>query len=161
MPRLLTIFASSDLDARVYGTFGTLRYRRYRKVPKVPTKKNNGRMESEFIRPLHLSTKDTTAWFATKPWHHHLIYASVSAWSRDARIHSIRYIGLVQVQQPNTPCTRYASVSASCRDARTSQHNLSCLGLLQAQPPKLPCKMFMSVFIRLKDAHARFKRYFG
>ena len=103
----------------LFCTFCTLRYQSYIKVQKVPMKKNNGRMESEYIRPLIISARDTTAWFATKPWYHHLIYASVSARSRDARIHSIRYIGLVQVQQPNIPYVRYASVSASCRDARS------------------------------------------
>ena len=67
----------------------------------------------------------------------------------------------MQVQQTNIPYAMHASVSASCKDARTSQHNLVYIGLLQAQPLKLPFEMFMSVFIRLKDAHARSKRYFG
>ena len=81
-------------------------------------KKNNGRIESEYIRPLIISARDTTAWFATKLWYHHLIYASVSARSRDARIHFIRYIGLVQVQQAKMPYKRYTSVFALCKDAR-------------------------------------------
>ena len=46
-----------------------------------------------------------------------LWFASVSAQSRDARIPCIRYVGLLHLQQPNIPYTRYASVSALCRDA--------------------------------------------
>ena len=101
----------------LFGTFGTLWYQRYLEVQKELLKENNGRMEAESIRPLIISANDTTAWFATKPWYQYLIYASVSARSRDARIPCIRYVRSLQVQEPNIPYTRYASVSATSWDA--------------------------------------------
>ena len=126
----------------------------YLKVQKVSSREKNGRMEAESIRPLIISAKDTTACFAIKPWYHHSIYASVSALSRDARIHCIRHLGLLRSQQAKKPYVMYASVSARSRDARilhkSSLHrgsarpcraliyNIGYLGLMQAQQPKLP-----------------------
>ena len=74
-------------------------------------------MESDFIRPL-ICAKDTTIWLAAKPWYHYLIYASVFARSKDARIPQIRHLGLLHTQQAEIPKLRYASVFASCKDAR-------------------------------------------
>ena len=117
-------------------------------------------MEAKYIRPLIISTKDTTAWFATKPWYPHLIYASVSASSRDARIHSTRHLGLLRLQQAKKPYVMYASVSARSRDARILHKSVLHRG--SARPSQALMQiMYASVSAQSRDARMYYTRHLG